>query len=102
MPSWSVLTSGWGERPARERSKAGRRRDLRLDSKEKGRLKEEGEEQGGGKSFMPSAGERQRRRDRNMRLLRDKARTGDGRVGNNAIRILRKKSIYGHDCKEES
>lgn len=51
MPSWSVLTSGWGERPARERSKAGRRRDLRLDSKEKGRLKEEGEERGAKREF---------------------------------------------------
>lgn len=26
-------------------------------------------------------------RDRNKRLLRDTARTGEGRVGNNAIRI---------------
>ena len=44
MPSWSVLTSGWGKRTGRERGrkKAGRGRDLRLDSRERGRLKEGG------------------------------------------------------------
>lgn len=48
MPSWSVLTSGWGKRTGgereRERNKAGRGRDLRLDSRENGKLGEEGEE----------------------------------------------------------
>lgn len=45
MPSWSVLTSGWGKRPERERerSKAGQGRDLRLVNREKGRLKEGGQ-----------------------------------------------------------
>lgn len=48
MPSWSVLTSGWGRRTGeresgRDREK-GRGKDLRLDSREKGRLDE-----GGGK-----------------------------------------------------
>lgn len=46
MPSWSVLTSGWGKRTGeeRERNKAGRGRDLRLDRNEKGKLEERGEE----------------------------------------------------------
>lgn len=41
MPSWSVLTSGWGKgERAGKRKKAGRGRALRLDSREKGGLQE--------------------------------------------------------------
>lgn len=41
MPSWSVLTSGWGKRPVREREKVFE--VLRLDSRDEGSLEEGGE-----------------------------------------------------------
>ena len=50
---------------------------------------------------MPCAGGSQRGRDRDMRWPRHRARTEDRRVGNNAIRIWRERSIYGQDCVGE-
>lgn len=42
MPSWSVLTSGWGKRPEREREREVFE-VLRLDSRDKGSQEEGGE-----------------------------------------------------------
>ncbi len=87
MPSWSVLTSGWGKRTGskRERERESRLREgFQIGQQGEGK---EGRNEEAKKSFMPYVRVSQRRRDRYMRWPRDRARAQGRREGNNAIRI---------------
>lgn len=78
MPCWSVLTSGWGKWPAREREREVRQRDG-SEIGQQGERKAKRRRGGMTESLVPYAGGSQRGRDtENMRLLSGKARTGEG------------------------
>lgn len=88
MPSWSVLTSGWGKRTEGEREKESRQKEGFKIGQKGERKAERGRrgDKGAKASFMHYSGGSQRGKSRGMtRWSRDRARTEEGRVGSNAI-----------------